>query len=116
MKKIIALLFAVGIFATSFAQDNHRQRDRDDRYVYNQEGNYDKGYNPERNKEFQIAQINRKFDFKIRVIQNDYRLRRHQKKVAIRNAEHERNVQIHLIKSRSGDWDKKPHRHGKNRY
>jgi len=115
MKKIIALLFAVGIFATSFAQDNHRQRDRDDRYVYSQNRNYHKVYNLERNKEFQIAQINRNFDFKVRAIQNDYRLRRHQKKVAIRNAERERNVQIHLIKSRSGEWDR-THRHDKGRY
>lgn len=114
MKKIIALLFSVGIFATSIAQDNHRQRDRDDRYVYNQRNNYDKGYNPERNKEFQIAGINRNFDFKVRAIQNDYRLRRHQKKVAIRNAERERNVQIRLIKSRSGSWNR-TQRHDENR-
>ncbi len=115
MKKIIALLFSVGIFATSFAQDNHRQRDGDDRYVYNQRNNYDKGYNPEGNKEFQIARINRNFDFKVLAIQNDYGLRRHQKKVAIRNAERERNVQIRLIKSRPGSWNR-AQRHDENRH
>ena len=99
MKKIIAFLFSVAIFATSFAQDNHRQRDRDDRYVYNQNGNYGKGYNPEKSREFQIAQINRNFDFKVRAIENDYRLRRHQKKVAIRVAERERQRQIRRVNS-----------------
>lgn len=115
MKKIITFLFAVGIFATSFAQDNHRQRDRDDRYVYNQKNNYNKSYNPERTKAFQIAQINRNFDFKVRAIQHDYRLRHHQKKVAIRNAEHERNMQVYRIKSRSGNWDR-THRHHNKMY
>ena len=60
-------------------------------------------------RQFQIERINREFDFKIRAIQNDYTLRRHQKKVAIRNLERERSMQIHMINSRYNDWNRWKH-------
>ncbi|MDQ6902624.1 MAG: hypothetical protein M3139_06385 [Bacteroidota bacterium] len=37
------------------------------------------------------------------------------KKVAIRNAEHERDGQLRLVKSRHNDWDRL-NRHDKNGY
>ncbi|MEO8413580.1 MAG: hypothetical protein ABI472_07960 [Ginsengibacter sp.] len=106
MKKIITLLFSVGVFATSFAQNNPGRHDRDDRYVYNRNDHFDKRGFSERDRYFQVERINRKFEFKVRAIQNDRRLRRHQKKVAIRNAERERSIQIQMLNARSREWQR----------
>lgn len=100
MKTIITFLFSFGIFATSFSQDNRHQSNRDDRYVYTQREHSGRGNFSQREKEFQIAKINREFEFKIRAIRNDYRLRHHQKKVAIRNAEREKNTEIKMVNRR----------------
>jgi hypothetical protein len=115
MKKIIITLFCAGIFVASFAQDNGRTNDRDDRYAYNQRGDHGKNFLSERDR--RIEQINHEFDFKIRAIENNYTLRRHQKKVAIRNAEAERRMQIRNVKfnrdrrHHDADWDHDGDRH-----
>jgi hypothetical protein len=109
MKKIITLLFSTAIFATSFAQSNHRQADRNDNYVYNQRDHFDNRNFSPRERQFQIERINREFDFKIRAIQNNYTLRRHQKKVAIRNLEKERSIQIRMINANSHHRNRQKH-------
>ena len=96
MKKIITLLFCVGTFATSFAQYNPGHRD--DRYTYNQRDHFDRGNSFHGDSDFQIGKINREFDFKINVIQNNWSLRRHEKKVAIRQLERERARQIEIAR------------------
>ena len=121
MKKFITLLFAVGAFATSFAQHNHHQNNddwsyrpenkRDDQYANSSHGNRnydgdDRGhYNSEnrysqKEREFRIEQINRDFDFKVRAIKSDPYLRRREKRAAIRNAEIERSRQIQFVNER----------------
>ncbi len=100
MKKLITLLFSFGAMATSFAQYNHGNNNRNDDYVYNQRDRYDRGYSSEREKAFMIARINREFDYKIQSIKNDRYLRRHEKKSAIKNAERERARQIHMVNER----------------
>ena len=109
MKKIITLLFSTAIFATSFAQGNHRQPGRNDGYVYNHGESFSRSNFSPRDRQFQVEKINREFDFKIRAIQNDYTLRRHQRKVAIRGLERERSIRIRMINSRSNYQDR--HRH-----
>ena len=123
MKKIITLLFSVGVFTTSFAQYNHRQNNddrnfrtenkRDDHYANSSNGNrnfdrndkdwrhFNKGNNYSvKERDFQIEKINRDFDFQIRAIQSDRYLRRREKKAAIRNAKIERSRQIQMVNER----------------
>jgi hypothetical protein len=114
MKKIFTLLFFVGTATASFAQNNHQHNNNDrnsknDQYDialnnqrYNNNRNfYDhKNYFPAREREYKIYQINRSFDFKINAIRNNRYMRRHEKKVAIRNAENERARQIQIVNAR----------------
>ena len=122
MKKFITLFFAVGAFATSFAQYNHHQNNddrsyrtenkRDDQYANSSHSDqYDRDYkNPghfnrgnrysQKEREFRIEKINRDFDFKVRAIKSDRYLRRREKRAAIRNAEIERSRQIQVVNER----------------
>ena len=109
MKQIFTLLICVCAFTTSFAQ--YKSGHLDDHYAYNQRNHFDRDYFESRN--FQVEKINREFDFKIRAIQNDWTLRRHQKKVAIRNAERERSIQIQMVNAR--EW-KRSHTNYDNRH
>ena len=112
MKKIITLLFAVGAFATSFAQYNHHQNNDGNQYVNSSgNGNYNRDDKDWRHfnrgniyssnsRDFQIAKINRDFDFRIQSILHDRYLRRREKKAAIRNAEKQRSAQIQMVNER----------------
>jgi hypothetical protein len=123
MKKIITLLFSLGAFTVSFAQYNQRQNNddrnyrtenkRDDPYAVSSNGNrkYDRddrnrrhfnnGNNYSANgRDFQIAKINREFDFQIQAIQGDRYLSRRAKKAAIKNAKIERSRQIQIVNER----------------
>ena len=103
MKQIFTLLISLGAFATSFAQYNPGHRD--DHYAYNQRSHFGDNFSPG-DKDFQIEKINREFDFKIHAIQNNWSLRRHQKKVAIRNLERERARQIQIVNAGFHHWRK----------
>jgi hypothetical protein len=96
MKQIFALLICVGAFTTSFAQ--YKPGHDDGRYAYDQRNHIDRGHFESR--DFQIQKINREFDFKIHAIESNWSLRRHQKKVAIRELERERARQIQIISAR----------------
>ena len=101
MKKIITLLFSLGVFVTSFAQYNQGHNNRDDQYVYNQRDHYGKGnYSSVKEKNFQLARINREYDYKIQAIKNNRYLNRREKKAAIKNAEKERKAQIKIVNER----------------
>ncbi len=100
MKTILTLLFSFGIFATSFGQDGHGRFEQNGQYVYGQRNYYNNGHFRYGGRQFQIEKINHEFDYKIRSIENDYTLRRHQKKVAIRMAERERERQIRRVNTR----------------
>ena len=102
MKQIFTLLISFCAFTTSFAQN--RPGHRDDIITYNQADRFDHGKPSYNNREFLIEKINRDYDSKIRAIQNDWSLRRHQKKVAIRALERERARQIHQLNARSRHW------------
>jgi hypothetical protein len=111
MKKIITLLFFVGAFATSFAQNR-----RDDQYASNRSYGRD-GNNYGRNdrdwrygnrgnmysakaRDFQIEKINRNFDCQVQEILNDPYMRHREKKAAIRNAKIEKARQIQMVNDR----------------
>ena len=101
MKQIFTLLISLGAFATSFAQYNPDHRDN--HYTYIQIGHAGGDFY-HGDKEFQIEKINRDFDYKIRQFKMIGRLRRHQKKVAIRELEMERARQIQIVNARFHEW------------
>jgi hypothetical protein len=121
MKKIITLLLCVGAVATSFAQF-HRQQDNDDRGYrtenrrddqyggssnHNRDNrhwrSYHHGNNYAQARNFQLQKINENFNSRIEAIRRDRYMRRHEKRVAIRNAERERARQIQMVNERFSD-------------
>ena len=109
MKKILTLLLSVGIFSASFAQSNHRRSeyDRNDQYAVASHGRYDhdndRQYDNNRNYSYanqqsmEIQRVNQDYNFQVMSIENNRFMRNHQKRVAIRNAERERDRQIQQI-------------------
>jgi len=122
MKKIFTLLVAVGFITAINAQSGSRDRDNRDtrdqqtdqrvnnnnRDVNVGDGRYDNddrynntgSYNG--NIRMQIAQVNRKYDFKIQKVKNDYFMRRNEKMRVIRSLEAQRQQEIRMLYARSG--------------
>lgn len=122
MKKIFTLLVAVGFITAINAQSGSRSRDnRDTRdqqtdqrgNTYNKDvivndGRYDNddrydnnfgSYNG--NIRMQVAQVNRKYDFKIQRVKNDYFMRRNEKMRVIRSLEAQRQQEIAMLYARN---------------
>ena len=119
MKKIFTLLVAVGFITAINAQTSSRNRDnrdtRDqqtDQRVNNKDfnvgdGRYDNddrynntgSYNG--NIKMQIAQVNRKYDFKIQKVRNDHFIRRNEKMRMIRSLEAQRQQEIRMLYARN---------------
>ena len=119
MKKIFTLLVAVGFITAINAQTSSRDRDnrdtRDqqtDQRVNNKDfnvgdGRYDNddrynntgSYNG--NIKMQIAQVNRKYDFKIQKVKNDHFIRRNEKMRVIRSLEAQRQQEIRMLYARN---------------
>ena len=130
MKKIFTLLVAVGFLTAMNAQtdsrdsrDNRNNRQNDQRGNNNSKdvvvnnGRYDNddrydnnvgSYNG--NIRMQIAQVNRKYDFKIQKVKNDYFMRRFEKMRVIRFLEAQRQQEIRMLYARSNK--KGQHDHG----
>ena len=127
MKKIFTLLFAVGFLTAAYAQPGTRDtrqtdqrdkeynqrndqqndqwdnsntynngRDNDDRYD-NRNSSYGKGM------EFRIAQINRKYDFQVQRVKNDFFMRRYEKMRVINSLEMQRRQEIKMLYVRSNN-------------
>jgi hypothetical protein len=121
MKKIFTLLVAVGFITAINAQTGSRDRDnRDTRdQQIDQRGNNNKDVmindgrydNDDRfdnnfgsydgNIRMQIAQVNRKYDFKIQRVKNDYFMRRFEKMRVIRSLEAQRQQEIRMLYARN---------------
>jgi len=121
MKKIFTLLIAVGFITAINAQTGSRDRDsRDSRDqqtdqrgnksndVVVNDGRYDNddrysnnagSYNG--NIRMQIAQVNRKYDFKIQKVKNNYFMRRNEKMRVIRSLETQRQQEIRMLYARN---------------
>jgi hypothetical protein len=107
MKKILTLLLSLGIFTVSFAQSNHSRNwnDRDDAYSTASNGRYDNDHHYDNNRNYSYAnqyamdiqRINDRYNYEVMSIQNNRYMKNHQKRVAIRNAERERDHQIQQI-------------------
>ena len=118
MKKIFTLLIAVGFITALNAQTGSRDRDSRDQQtdqrgnksndVVVNDGRYDNddrysnsagSYNG--NIRMQIAQVNRKYDFKIQKVKNDYFMRRNEKMRVIRSLEAQRQQEIRMLYARN---------------
>ena len=120
MKKIFTLLVAVGFITAINAQTGSRDRDNRDtrdqqtdqrgnsKGVVVNDGRYDNddrfdnntgSYNG--NIRMQIAQVNRKYDFKIQKVKKDYFMRRNEKMRVIRSLEAQRQQEIRMLYARN---------------
>ncbi|MBL0201429.1 MAG: hypothetical protein IPP81_15210 [Chitinophagaceae bacterium] len=105
MKTIFTLLFSMAMFSTTFAQyGQNGQRDRgkdNDVYASNDNRGYDRhdknygGYvfTP-RERDMQITQINREYDYKMQSVKNKPYMGWFQKKRLINNLEAQRDEEI----------------------
>lgn len=109
MKKMFTLFMATAILQTAFAQyeqkNQREQKKENDRYVLNDDRDYtkyDKGYHvgyffTARERDMQINQINRTYDYKIRVVKNNYFINWHQKKQIIKKLDAQRDNEIREV-------------------
>ena len=98
MKKLISLLFCSAIICSAFAQRNHHNK-RYNNYPVYLNNNY--RYN-ERTR--QIQRINNEYNFRISQVNNNWTLRRGQKKHAIKKLEKQRAFEIRQVNARFNDY------------
>ena len=126
MKKIFTLLVAVGFLTAVNAQtgsrDNRDNRDTRDKQQndqwgnnnnrdvvvndgrYNNDDRFDNNYGSYGgNIRMQIAQVNRKYDFRIERVRNNFYIRRYEKMRMIRSLEEQRQQEIRMLYSRSNN-------------
>jgi len=113
MKKIITLVASVILVATAFAQPNGRAygHDKDRDVVYN-DSRYDRNDNrrddrrndrysfSKRERDMQIAQINRTYDERIYAVRNKWFASNGKKQRMIRDLENERRHEIKKVYAR----------------
>jgi hypothetical protein len=108
MKKIFTLLFAVTMFSTAFAQygqKGQQNKKGNDDYAFNDNHGYDKHDNGNnswyiftpRERDIEIAQINRSYDYKIRSVKSQFFISWFHKKRQIRFLEDQRDNEIHEV-------------------
>jgi hypothetical protein len=120
MKKIFTLLFAVGFLTAIHAQpgsrDNRDTRNRqqndqwDNRARTDNDNRFDNNFGSYNgNIKMQIAQVNRKYDFKIQQVKHDRYMRRGEKMKVLRSLEVQRQHEIKMLYARSskrGQYDR----------
>ncbi|MGH2649261.1 MAG: hypothetical protein ACRDE8_16895 [Ginsengibacter sp.] len=106
MKKIFTLLFFVGAFTTSFAQ---KANNRKSQYVITKSSNDYKKFDNHRDniytfsakeKDEQIAQINKNFSLKIKTIKNNPFIGRSKKQSMVKNLKIEKAQQIQAVNAK----------------
>ena len=104
MKKVFALVLALGAMTAVFAQRgyDHGNESRDvilgqqNRSVYNNNRGND-GYYSSKERDEQIERINRSYNWKIQSVRNDRYLRKSEKKREVRLLENERDARIREV-------------------
>jgi hypothetical protein len=123
MKKTITFLLSVALMSSAFAQyNNNQQRDRDNNYGYNKTHDRDNGYDKggkfyfftARERDMQIAQINREYAGKMQSVRSRFLMGRRQKERQLSILEQQRNEEVRLVwmkfndrMNRGDGWDKK---------
>jgi len=115
MKKLFTLLLAVGFLTAMNAQtgsrDNRDNRNSQQNGQWGNDSRNDVGINNDHydnnfgsyngSIKMQIAQVNRKYDFKIQQVKNDRFIRRSEKMRVIRSLEAQRQQEIRMAYARS---------------
>jgi hypothetical protein len=114
MKKMFTLLFSLAMLTSAFAQydpkddwnrnkgdgyskdDKHRHDNHDDRF----NGGF---YFSPRERDMQIEQINREYDYKIQSVKNKYFMSWYQKKRQIEFLKDQRDKEIRMVYARFND-------------
>jgi len=104
MKKVFALVLALGAMTAVFAQRGYDRRDesrdvilgQQNRSVYNNNRSND-GYYSSRERDVQIERIRRDYDWRIQSVRNDRYLRKAEKKREVRLLENERDTKIREV-------------------
>lgn len=124
MKKVFALVIALGAMTAVFAQRGYDRRDesRDvilgqgNRSVY---GNNNRGYNngsySKRERDEQIQRIRRQYTWKIESVQRDRYLRKAEKKRQVRFLEKERDAKIREVIDRYNYYNNNKNNNRTNR-
>jgi len=134
MKKIITLLVSVTMVASVFAQYNGGRGQGQGNNGYGNNGNYDKGkdvvfvdakfrdsyvFTP-RERDMQIAQINREFDQKIQSVKMKFFMPRFKKQQLIGQLEDQRKDEIKMViwkfKSPKNRYDDHDYGHGRKNW
>ena len=115
MKKIFTLAVAVTIFTSTFAQYKDGGR-RDDNYNKGKDASWnDNGYKKDndrfndsysfsmRERDMQIAQINRDYDYKIREVKSRWFMPRFKKEEMIRVLNYQRQDEINRVYAKFSD-------------
>jgi hypothetical protein len=131
MKKLFTLLLAVGFLTAINAQTGSRDN-RDNRNSqqngqwgndnrndvginngqYDNNDHYDNNFGSYNGSiKMQIAQVNRKYDFKIQQVKYDRFMRRSEKMRVIRSLEAQRQQEIRMAYARSNKWGQQDHGH-----
>jgi hypothetical protein len=107
MKKVFALVIALGAMTAVFAQRGYDRRDESRDVVLGQQGNrnvygnnnrgYNNGYMSAREREEQIQRIRRQYKWKIESVQHDRYLLKAEKKRQVRFLENERDARIREV-------------------
>jgi hypothetical protein len=113
MKKVFALVLALGAMTAVFAQRgyDHRDESRDVILgqpapgVYNNNRGYNNGYYGVRDRDEEIRRINNEYNWKIESVRHDRYLRKAEKRRQIRFLENERDARIREVANRYGYYN-----------
>ena len=121
MKKIFTLLFSTSALATSFAQTgSHQTKKKSNQYITNAEykkidSHRDNIYTfSAKERDMQMAKINKDYNFKIAAIKSNKRISRHNKKVLIQKAQLEKSQQMQDVNSKFNSKFNTAYNHRKN--
>lgn len=108
MKKIFTLLFSMALLSTALAQygskDNQDWNNREVWADNHHRGNGDYGYYfSARERDMQIAQINREYNYRIREVKNHFFMGWFQKKRQVNYLQNKRNSEINAVYAKFND-------------
>lgn len=130
MKKIFTLLISGLMITSAFAQydpkDDWNSKDRNDGYIGDDKGKYDKYdkhddrsrtyYFTPRERDMQIAQISREYDYRIRAVQNRYFMSRHEKMRQVNFLREQKEREIRMVIMKFNDRRNLYNRHRYNNW
>lgn len=118
MKKVFALVLALGAMTAVFAQGGYDRRDESRDVILGQPNpgvyNNDRGYNNRnytaREREEEIRRIRREYDWRIESVRHDHYLRKAERKRQIRFLENERDARISDVMNRYRNYNDRNYR------